>query len=238
MELQRTKAREWEQNVQYYDSIAHEYDQVLNQSGSNERARENVARRFLRSVTPGKVMDFGGGTGRDLPWLTSTGYEVYFCEPSPNMRKKAMDLEANVLHSNRISFLDDAHSDFTAWLEDPPFTCKINGLLANFAVVNNIGNTELLFESLGSLMVRGALVMGLMLDTEHSLNYSMSWLQRLKAKWLHRPPAFSTSYQGLSQQVFLYSPADIRRTSSPYFILEETESLEGTGFCFFQLRKK
>ncbi|HWY36712.1 MAG TPA: hypothetical protein VNX68_18855, partial [Nitrosopumilaceae archaeon] len=79
------------QNISYYDEIAGNYDAILNNDGANKIIREMVAGRFSSLVKGGYVLDFGGGTGRDLAWLIQNNYQIIFCEPSVAMRKIAIN---------------------------------------------------------------------------------------------------------------------------------------------------
>jgi len=66
-------------------------------------------------VKPGWIMDFGGGTGLDIKWLTENGYKIFFCEPSAEMRQQAINYNNNILHSADIYFLQEPVANFKTW---------------------------------------------------------------------------------------------------------------------------
>src|ERR1700760_2851105 len=89
------------QTTAFYDTIAEQYDSHL--TASDESVRNIVAGAFEETVKGAKVMDFGGGTGLDLHWLTKK-YQVFFVEPSTNMRSVAV---ANNQAAKHVTFIDN-----------------------------------------------------------------------------------------------------------------------------------
>jgi SAM-dependent methyltransferase len=227
-----------QQNIVYYNTIADDYDQILDQEVFNAQIRELVATRFRQIVTAGKVMDFGGGTGKDLHWLTGAGYEIFFCEPSVNMRSRAIRLEEEVLHSRRIRFLDDPDTDFIRWKQKPPFPDRLDGLLANFAVINNIREIRLLFESLSLILRSGAPLVALILNRRAAKTFTISWYQKIKEQLFRKPVSFTTRHRGFAQCVFLYSDKEIESASASFFKFERLDPVEGSGFSLLQLTRK
>src|SRR5690606_41359693 len=75
----------------YYDVIATDYDRLIRADARNTVVRQSVQAYFSRKVDRPVVMDFGGGTGLDLPWLLPISRKIYFCEPSPKMRGVAKE---------------------------------------------------------------------------------------------------------------------------------------------------
>src|SRR5688572_7680617 len=160
-----------EQNISYYDEIAGQYDAILVKDTSNRITREQVAEKFCEIISSGWVLDFGGGTGKDLEWLTEKGYRVIFCEPSAKMREKAMTFSRDILHRNDIVFLEDATTDFTKWHENIPFSQKTDVILANFAVINSIPGINLLFQNLSLIIKPGGHLLMLVLRS----NFKKRW---------------------------------------------------------------
>ncbi|WP_315817331.1 class I SAM-dependent methyltransferase [Paraflavitalea speifideaquila] len=153
-----------QQNISYYDEIAGQYDQLLLQENANILVRERVKAQWLQTVAPGRVLDFGGGTGFDLGWLTAHQYQVTFCEPSAGMREKAIQYSRELTHGNKIQFLDDAQTDFTQWQPSTPFLQPVQGILANFGVLNAIPDTPLLFQQFSQILVTGGHCLVVILD--------------------------------------------------------------------------
>src|SRR5579863_9383048 len=131
------------QNISYYNEIAENYDTILNENENNKIIRETVADRFSSLVKAGCVLDFGGGTGRDLGWLIQHPYQVLFCEPSATMREIAIHRVSKEFPDARISFFDDSKSDFRNWNDIFPFERKVDAIIANFAVINCIPDVQL-----------------------------------------------------------------------------------------------
>src|ERR1700683_1541662 len=71
----------------FYDLIAKEYNGHMTQL--DDEIRKDVLQAFQDRISCGNILDFGGGTGLDLPLLLHNQYKVYFLEPSPNMRSLA-----------------------------------------------------------------------------------------------------------------------------------------------------
>src|SRR5689334_15667174 len=126
------------QNIPFYDVIADDYDSYVEEIPSAAETRKEIAEIVLKNIRKGNLLDFGGGTGLDLDWLTAHEFQIFFCEPSQKMREKAMLRNSEKLHSEKITFLQGQQSDFRNWPAHPPFEKKMDAILANFAVLNNI----------------------------------------------------------------------------------------------------
>src|ERR1700730_17428602 len=140
------------QNCSFYDEIADNYDSMMDQEILNGITRQKVTDKFYNIIKSGEILDFGGGTGRDLEWLTHKGYRIIFCEPSEKMREKASELNKNNLHNADLVFVDPDRTDFTKWHKELPFSQKVDAILANFAVINCIADIELLFQNLALVL--------------------------------------------------------------------------------------
>src|ERR1700685_2208155 len=115
-------ARISRQNISYYNEIGPQYDAILDKDEANTIIREKVTTRFTNLVKrDAVVLDFGGGTGRDLVWLLQNHYRVIFCEPSAVMRLIAIERGKSAFPDAGISFLDDNKSDFRNWHDVFPF---------------------------------------------------------------------------------------------------------------------
>ena len=66
--------------IEYYDNFSLKYNDTLNSNYINTKIRDEVKQYFLKNVKGKYVLDFGGGTGKDVEWLTNNGFTVYFCE--------------------------------------------------------------------------------------------------------------------------------------------------------------
>jgi SAM-dependent methyltransferase len=140
--------------IEYYDNISLKYDSTLNSEPVNTKIRDEVKQYFLKNVSGNYVLDFGGGTGKDLEWLTHNGFNVYFCEPSRGMREIAI---RNFQLTKEITFLTDKNLEFQNWTANNHFfKHRVDGILANFAVLNSIKRIEILSEKLALISQDGA----------------------------------------------------------------------------------
>src|SRR6267154_3512964 len=117
-----------DRNILYYNSIADEYNYMLDKN-PDKIIRQKVAKFFCDIIKDAVVIDFGGGTGLDLPWLAANNHTVFFCEPSVGMRQKAIASREGLLDDNVI-FLNDVQADFRHWKLKPPFAGKADAVLA------------------------------------------------------------------------------------------------------------
>ena len=132
-----------QQNISYYDEIAADYDAILKKDVTNLEVRKKVAEKFTSLVKAGSVLDFGGGTGQDMGWLSMHHYNIFFCEPSNGMRQIAMNRSEKDFADAKIYFVDQNKTDFRKWEVVIPFESKVDAVLANFAVFNCIPDIEL-----------------------------------------------------------------------------------------------
>jgi SAM-dependent methyltransferase len=226
-----------EKNISFYNSIADNYEAMLEQQSFNKIVRQIVADKFCKNVTEGNVLDFGGGTGLDLKWLADNKYHIFFCEPSVGMRKKAIAYKENILITNDILFLDDAAVDYTNWCIAPPFHEKMDAVLSNFAVINCIPDIESLFKNLSSIMNQGGHLVALVLD-DHKRIANSTLKNIVKSFILKRPITMPVKYNGNAHTVFIYSMRELRKATNPYFNFYSYEYLTEYGFCLINLTKK
>ena len=224
------------QNISYYDEIAPIYDQVMDADRSNEQVREMV-REKLRGLLPsGWVIDFGGGTGLDLEWLSQAGYHIIFCEPSEAMREKAIQLNTTAIRNQKIHFLPALHTDFMQWRLQPPFFKKADALIANFGVINYIPDLAALFQNLAVALKPGAHV--LLVTLKLSLRKRLRWHRRnaLKSLLLRIPFVMYITYNTKRQTVFVHTEKEIRKAAAAHFEFRESQPV--TGFTFIHLTRR
>ncbi|MCF6131632.1 class I SAM-dependent methyltransferase [Flavobacterium wongokense] len=215
-----------QKNISYYDKIAAAYDTILKHEVKNDLVRKKVAQQFISQVKEGLVLDFGGGTGEDLKWLSANNYSVIFCEPSSGMRGIAMEKFPN----SGITFLKEEQTDFTKWNQTLPFQQKVSGVIANFAVLNCIVDIELLFENMALVMAPKADLFFLVLD------YGLK--KRIQMLFEAKPMKLKIEYQGEDQQVYLHSVTAIRKASKANFEFICCERLREHGFSLIHLKRK
>lgn len=219
----------------FYDHISNDYNDLLNNIPYNERIRKEVAEHFTDTVKGKNVMDFGGGTGADLPWLKEAGYQIYFCEPSVGMRKKAREWANANDPVNLITFLENENADFTKWSSQPPAYTVMDAVLANFAVFNCIKDLKILFEKLFLIIKPGGYLFTTVIDTRlHRLilNYPLKFILKSGST-----PKTTNYYNGISHEVYLHPLHLLKRYAAPYFKAEEIKNLKGYGFLSIKWRR-
>jgi SAM-dependent methyltransferase len=217
------------QNISYYNEIADSYDAILDKELSNESIRRRVGDRFREAVPMGTVLDFGGGTGRDLEWLMVHGYQVIFCEPSAGMREQAIRQERKSPRG-RVRFLSGKETDFTRWQKDLPLFLPVDGILANFAVINCIPDIGLLFNNLAGVLKPGGHFIALILRPK--------WTQVLRTLVSRTPVTLRVRYKQHQQTVFIHTRKSINEAAAPYFNFSRYRSLQGSVFSLIELTRK
>ena len=226
-----------EQNILYYDKIAESYDRILDQESLNDIVRKKVESKFVSCVKPGHVLDFGGGTGRDLKWLTENYYKIFFCEPSEGMKKIATHYNENVLHNNNIVFLGKGKTDFTTWDKELPFPEKVDAILSNFAVINCIPQIELLFKNLSLVIKPGGTLVALILD-DKARGLISRLRNAVRSFIIKTPRTIDIKYKENQQTVYVYTTNQIKRASKLFFDFSNWEPLPGFGFILIHLVRK
>ncbi|HZY36797.1 MAG TPA: methyltransferase [Mucilaginibacter sp.] len=214
-----------EENISFYNEIASDYDSILDQESSNQIIRNRVKEKLVSTVEVGWVLDFGGGTGRDLDWLLNNQYKVIFCEPSVGMREKAIRRYEGDVLANNVNFLENDKVDFTRWHVDPPFAIKADAILSNFAVINCIADIDLLFKNLAQIIKPGGHMIALMLNHGYKKTWRRKLREFIKSVISHKPVMINVKYKEYQHTVYTYSPTEIKRASALYFDTCSRETL-------------
>lgn len=225
------------QNLTYYNEIAEQYDEILNRNHSNEIIREKVASIFSELVFAGLVLDFGGGTGKDTEWLAKKGYRVIFCEPSIKMREKAVQL-SEAMRLNDIIFLGDDASDFSTWAVKLPFLEKVDAVLANFAVINNIPDIKLLFKNLSLVTKTGGHLLMLVLKADLKIRWRFNRQATFLSLFGGTTVTGYTAFNGKKQKVQLHTVKKIKKSAAAYFHFSNSWSFKETDFILLHLTRK
>jgi SAM-dependent methyltransferase len=225
------------QNMSYYDAIAGQYDKTLNSDHSNELIRLKVASTLTGLLPEGTVLDFGGGTGQDLPWLIKKGYRIIFCEPSFKMRARAKEWVESSPPGKRVIFLDDENSNFTHWQNKSAFSLKVDAVLANFAVVNCIPDIDGLFKSLSLVTAPGAHVLFLVLKSSLKDRWRSNRRETLLSIFSGATIRINTSFNNHRQIVYLHTDAKIKRAAAPFFDFISNIAMPAGSFTLIHLRR-
>lgn len=224
--------------ITFYDAIAGEYNDILNSNEGNRYIRKKVADEFQRIVQEGTVLDFGGGTGLDLPWLVQNNYDIIFCEPSMGMRKEAEE-RSKKLSSTQIRFLEDFETSFRYWNKEQPFKEKVDAILANFAVVNCISDIDQLFKKLAIMLRPGGHLIALVLKRKGLVFYLKCCFQGMLSRQNFRKQSIVYAhYKDHRHRAYVYSLNQLKKAFSDYFYLSKTESFPMHGFLLIHLIRK
>jgi len=226
-----------QRNISYYDEIAPGYDDALNKTDSNRLVRDRVREKLWGLLESGWVLDFGGGTGLDLPWLTAK-YRVLFCEPAAAMREKAIRYNDNTLRSNNIVFLDGGKTDFSTWETALPFLQKADAILSNFGPVNCIPDIGLLFSRLAMVIKPGGHCILVLLDLPFKKRLHWHRRNALVSLITGRPFVMYLREGPEQQTVYMHTRKAIKKAAFPYFDYCSDESLGGFGFTLIHLVRK
>jgi SAM-dependent methyltransferase len=236
---QADKSRIASQNISYYDEIANSYDEILNRENSNKLVRQEVKEKFTSLLQPEQwVLDFGGGTGLDLEWLTANKYNILFCEPSVIMREKAVQYNNTKLHDDAILFLGGDKTDFSAWHLYLPFSQQVDGILCNFGVINCIPNIDFLFKNLALVIKPGGHFVALFLD--RSLKKMWKWHRRntVRSVVFGSPFIMYVHHKEHKQTVFVHSVKEIKKAAASSFVYASPKNLGESGFILIHLIRK
>jgi ubiquinone/menaquinone biosynthesis C-methylase UbiE len=218
--------------------MASEYDHRDSIDSTNKIVRGKTRERFLHIVKGNSVLDFGGGTGLDLQWLAENFSKVYFCEPSVKMRENAMHLNLKEIGTNSVVFLNDNQSDFKTWTLSDPFPEKLDGILANFAVLNNIKDISTVFQSFSSILKTGGLVVINVLNPKPFKLYKQHFLKTIFSLLFRKTIAITNKHGNSIQTIYLHSISSIKKSSNVYFDIINIKDLNGFGFICLELRKR
>jgi SAM-dependent methyltransferase len=218
--------------IEFYDEIAITYDALLDREFRNKIVRKRVEEKFTNTVKPGYILDFGGGTGRDLEWLIDNQYKVLFCEPSEGMRKRAIEQYKDI-PAEQVTFLEKDQTDFTSWNVHLPYPLKTEGILSDFAVLNCIADIELLFKNLALMIKPGGHLIALMLNHQYKKTWPRKIYESVRNLFSGKPVILNVQYNGYKQIVYIYSLRNIKKASSAYFDMYSRENIfEFTLFDF------
>jgi ubiquinone/menaquinone biosynthesis C-methylase UbiE len=213
-----------------YDELAGEYDAAMAAVSQNIITRRFVKEKVLAMTTGHMVaLDFGGGTGMDLEWLSEAFDKVFFVEPSSRMRQQALE-RAHGLHN--VHFSEAA--DFRMWF-GRPFAPAPTVVLANFGVLNSILSIENFFSSLQRVTGDQALVFALMLDT---IPGESSFLRQLGNRWKLAFARRPVIFHGEVHHTIIHPLKSIHKASEGAFTPVESFKAERSPFTLHVFRKK
>lgn len=237
-----------EQNTSYHDQAADSYDRTMDKDPANKIVRQRVKEKLCSLLSSGRVLDFGGGTGLDLEWLTTQSYQVIFCEPSVPMREKAIHYNDTILRSDRITFLDTDKTDFATWHRELPFAQKCDAVLSDFGAMNYIPDIGLLFKNMARVLKPGGHFVLLILKLNLTKRWRWHRRNTVKSLLFRTPYILYIPYDQPSatgdknsvveagrQTVFVHTVKEIKEASAPYFNFYAEDPLDAYEFTLIHL---
>jgi len=216
----------------FYDAVASDYNSHMTEN--DRRAREIIRNQFTAIVSPGNVMDFGGGTGLDLPWLTANNnYRVFFLETSANMRAVAKQQ-----HGNDVNFIENT-IDFNDWSPmHLPVKEKMDGILANFAVLNSIQNMDSFFEKMALICNSGCKLFLTVLDSRLPIIIKKYPFKTWLTYVMQRRLAITNRYNNITHTTYIHSLSVLKAASAGQFNFISYKPIAFSNFVLLILSKK
>ncbi len=128
----------------YYDSIASIYDAMLSDNPRTHWIREAFHDLVHQSVPAGStLLDFGCGTGTDAKWYAAHGYNIVAYDQSSGMIQQ---LEEKCAVEIRDGLISTVLGDKSTLLREMQKIRSVQGIVSNFAVVNEVFDLAELFD--------------------------------------------------------------------------------------------
>lgn len=126
--------------IDYYDTIADKYNKEIDEDYNT--VTRAIVKRYIKSINGIKnVLDFGGGTGKDLIWLLEANLFVTFYEPS----KKMADEAQKYINFKPLNILNTNIGNNATYKNLRKNKIGYDLILSNFAAINSIKNIVELF---------------------------------------------------------------------------------------------
>jgi ubiquinone/menaquinone biosynthesis C-methylase UbiE len=224
--------------LSYYNTIAEHYNAFM-AGDSDTNVRKIVSEEFKKNIKEGNILDFGGGTGMDLPWLLENKrYKLFFFEPSLKMRSIAQKILSSIENTNIPVFIEQ-DVDFSDWsYERLPFQEKADGVLANFAVLNCIKNISEFFEKISLVCNKNCQIIATVLDTRQEAirkNYSLKI--RIRTIFTSKIVIYN-NYNGIGHATYLHTLKQFRDAADKYFNFVSYKPVGSSDFALLKLTKK
>ena len=208
---------------EHYDRIAAQYDDQVDGIPLNRARRDAFRQRVAALVQQGgTILDFGCGTGIDASWYAAHGYRVIAYDISPAMVEVLRARCENDIAQGRIVPVVGELSVLDETLQRHG---NVDGIAANFAVLNHFRDLEPLFDRLGPRVRPGAPLVASLLSPFYQANLRRPGWWRVIA---HSLVTGRISLRGMVSTYRHYA-WKIRRMARRWFDLAEVARVDGTG---------
>jgi SAM-dependent methyltransferase len=197
--------------IAHYDRIADEYDATLAAASVKQALRKRFQALALQHIPTGSdILDFGAGTGLDIPCYLERGHRVVAYDPSDGMigvlRSKHGD-------DHRVIALDGSFDSLCNTLaQRAPF----QAVAANFAVLNHIAEMRQFFTAIARHIAPGGYLIASVQNAYHWRAITHRWW------WDAAVPFFRSGIlhiNGRDQTLFRHAKWRLAKDASPSFSL-------------------
>jgi SAM-dependent methyltransferase len=214
-DVQRTAA--------YYDGIADQYDSQVDSLALNRAMRTAFRSRVSALVGPGgTILDFGCGTGTDAIWYVGQGHRVVAYDISAGMVSELRVRCPEAVAGGRIIPVAGSLQDLMRQLQNLP---PVDGIAANFAVLNHVDDLAPLLALLAPRLVNGGSLVASLLNPLYGMDL------RRRSWWRVTLLSVRTGSIVLRGAVTTYRHfiRTVRRRSRPHFSLVEVAHADAAG---------
>ena len=174
-------------------------------SRKDQVARERFQKMALGLLLEGAdVLDFGAGTGIDAKAYAAKGHRTFVYEPSQAMREHLMQHCREEVERGAVIAID------------LPLSCKVQGVTANFAVLNHFEEHAALFEDFARVVKPGGFVLASLLSPYYIGDVRHGWWRANLLTLLRRGHYPSPG----ESRIHRFAPRVLERAAAPHFRLE------------------
>ncbi|GAB2545648.1 methyltransferase domain-containing protein [Rhodanobacter koreensis] len=183
-----------------------QYHTFMLASQRDRRVRDRFQKLALDLLPAGAaVLDFGAGTGLDAKVYAAEGHPTFVHEPSAAMREYL------------AQFCREEIAGKTIIAVASPLACKVQAVMANFAVLNHFADHALLFEELSHVVQQGGFVLASMLNPYYLGDARYGWWRSNVMNLVRHGHYAITS----ESRIHRFAPRVVARAAAPYFRMEQ-----------------
>jgi len=182
-----------------------QYHKVIMTSKRDRTVRDRFQQMALDLLPEGAdVLDFGAGTGIDAKAYAANGHQTFVYDPSEAMSEYLAEHCRDEIERKTVITVAS------------PFTCKVQAVTANFAVLNHFDDHTALFEDLSRVVHQGGFVLASMLNPYYLGDARYGWW-RANVMNMLRSGRYAIASES---RIHRFAPRVVARAAAPYFRLE------------------